>query len=204
MDFYRHLLRALPEVGARRVRRRDATGRIGTCACTADCADHGCSWQRPLTSFAPLPDSDWRKAWPHTPDAPAPSSRSSSPPRSSASSLSARCSRIPALDRAARLHGAATPTISTAPSTPRALWLGLPIAGGVLFLAGIDRRLARCEVTARGGRSPSAPRSSADRLLVIALVLNACHEVGVRFGHRPAASARPGAGASQPGSPRGP
>jgi hypothetical protein len=67
----------------------------------------------------------------------------------------------------------------------RALWLGLPIAGGALFLVGI---------TADGlGAGDSAwwplavgPAIIGGPLLVITLVLNACHEVGVRFGHRPA------------------
>ena len=67
----------------------------------------------------------------------------------------------------------------------RALWLGLPIAGGALFLAGII-----ADSLGAGDSSwwPLAvgPLIIGGPLLVIALVLNACHEVGVRFGHRPA------------------
>jgi hypothetical protein len=67
----------------------------------------------------------------------------------------------------------------------RALWLGLPIAGGALFLAGIV-----ADSLGAGDSSwwPLAvgPLIIGGPLLVIALVLNACHEVGVRFGHRPA------------------
>ena len=66
----------------------------------------------------------------------------------------------------------------------RALWLGLPIAGGVLFLAGMT-----ADGLGAGDSSwwPLAvgPLIIGGPTLVIALVLNACHEVGVRFGHRP-------------------
>lgn len=66
----------------------------------------------------------------------------------------------------------------------RALWLGLPIAGGVLLLAGIT-----ADALGAGDSSwwPLAvgPAIIGGPMLVIALVLNACHEVGVRFGHRP-------------------
>jgi hypothetical protein len=65
----------------------------------------------------------------------------------------------------------------------RALWLGLPIAGGALFLVGIV-------VDSRGAGDTSwwplvvGPLIIGGPLLVVALVLNACHEAGVRFGHR--------------------
>ena len=66
----------------------------------------------------------------------------------------------------------------------RALWLGLPIAGGVLFLTGIT-----ADALGAGDSSwwPLAvgPAIIGGPILVIALVLNVCHEVGVRFGHRP-------------------
>ena len=66
----------------------------------------------------------------------------------------------------------------------RALWFGLPIAGGVLFLAGMT-----ADGLGAGDSSwwPLAvgPLIIGGPTLVIALVLNACHEVGVRFGHRP-------------------
>ncbi len=66
----------------------------------------------------------------------------------------------------------------------RALWLGLPIAGGVLCLVGLTVD------TLGAGDSPwwplaVGPSIIGGPMLVIALVLNACHEVGVRFGHRP-------------------
>ena len=65
----------------------------------------------------------------------------------------------------------------------RALWLGLPIAGGALFLIGIT-----ADALGAGDSSwwPLAvgPAIIGGPLLVIVLVLNACHEVGVRFGHR--------------------
>ncbi len=115
--------------------------------------------------------------------APAPSSRSSSPPRSSASSLSARCSRIPALV-ALLVYMARHADDLDGAKHSRALWLGLPIAGGVLFLAGIT-----ADGLGAGDSSwwPLAvgPLIIGGPTLVIALVLNACHEVGVRFGHRP-------------------
>jgi hypothetical protein len=67
----------------------------------------------------------------------------------------------------------------------RAMWLGLPIAGGALFLAGI---VAESLGAGDSYWWPLAvgPSIIGGPLLVIALVLNACHEVGVRFGHRPA------------------
>ena len=45
----------------------------------------------------------------------------------------------------------------------RALWLGLPIAGGVLLARRHRWPTRSVRVTARGGRSQSVPRSSADR-----------------------------------------
>jgi hypothetical protein len=67
----------------------------------------------------------------------------------------------------------------------RALWLGLPIAGSALFLIGIA-----ADALGAGDSSwwPLAvgPAIIGGPLLVIVLVLNACHEVGVRFAHRPA------------------
>ena len=75
----------------------------------------------------------------------------------------------------------------------RALWLGLPIAGGVLFLVGIT-----ADGLGAGDSSwwPLAvgPAIIGGPMLVIALVLNACHEVGVRFGHRPEQVPAPGSG----------
>jgi hypothetical protein len=65
-----------------------------------------------------------------------------------------------------------------------ALWLGLPIAGGVLFLAGVT-----ADALGAGDSAwwPLAvgPAIVGGPILVIALVLNACHEGAVRFGHRP-------------------
>jgi hypothetical protein len=66
----------------------------------------------------------------------------------------------------------------------RALWLGLPIAGGVLFLVGITADALG------GGDSGWWPLAVGGAIiggpmLVIALVLNACNEIGIRFGHRP-------------------
>ena len=65
----------------------------------------------------------------------------------------------------------------------RAVWLGLPIAGSVLFLTGIT---ADALGAGDGSWWPLAvgPAIIGGPLLVIVLVLNACHEVGVRFGHR--------------------
>jgi hypothetical protein len=66
----------------------------------------------------------------------------------------------------------------------RALWLGFPIAGGVLFLVGITADALGAGDSgwwplAVGGAIIGGP------MLVIALVLNACNEIGTRFGHRP-------------------
>ena len=66
----------------------------------------------------------------------------------------------------------------------RGLWLGLPIAGGVLFLVGIT-----ADGLGAGDSSwwPLAvgPLIIGGPTLVIALVLNGCDEIGIRFGHRP-------------------
>ncbi len=66
----------------------------------------------------------------------------------------------------------------------QALWLGIPIAGGVLFLASLAADALGAGDSAWwplavGGAIIGGP------MLVIALVLNACTEIGIRFGHRP-------------------
>ncbi len=66
----------------------------------------------------------------------------------------------------------------------RALWLGLPIAGGVLFLVSIT---ADALGAGDSGWWPLAVGGAiiGGLTLAIALVLNACNEIGIRFGHRP-------------------